>query len=424
MSTPRLSLRKKILFSFTVFAICLLAAFLVAEAIVRLAWPNVDLMALTGRKKSGASSMAQWAYVDAFSAFRAQPGEYRGKTVNSHGFMSTPELDREKPPGTIRIAFLGGSATAGTGLRADESTWPWRTTALLRQRLPGRQIEFINGALPGYSTFESYGRLWSRLRFFDPNIVVVYQGWNEMYYFNRVGTITRWRTLSDGSWSLDRGRAIVTYAPLWIDRVIWPSQILSKARLRLTEPLAGEVGPTGEEASSSPDEHQQLALRMPVQLASVGLPLGLILADGAGDQTARIEATEPKTELTDSFDLAGLEIFRDNLALIREAAKLFGWELFVAKQATLIVPGLSEELRQRCHYDFHGFGHDAHVRAFAEIYRVIDEEVAPEQVINTTRLSGRSELFLDHVHPTAEGAKAIAEIVADALSERAAALRD
>lgn len=422
MRTP---LRKKILFSLAVFAISLFAAFLVAEAFVRLAQPNVDLLALTGRKKSGANPMAEWADVDAFSAFRARPGKYRGKTVNSHGFISTPEISPEKSPGTIRIVFLGGSATAGTGISADESTWPWRTTELLRDRFPGRRIEFINGALPGYSSFESYGRLWSRLRFFEPDVVVVYQGWNEMYYFNRAWTITRWRTLPDGSWGFDRGRMSATYAPLWIDRLIYRSQILSKARLRWTEPVAGEVGPLEEEASAPPRGGREAASGTPIRLASIGAPRSVLAATGRrNDSQVPVEASAAETGLENTFDLAALEIWRGNLQLIREASELFGWELFVARQATLIVPDLPAELRERCRYDFHGFGHDAHVRAFAEIYRIIDEEIPPDRVIDTTPLSGRPDLFLDHIHPTVEGAAAIGEIVARALGDRAVSLRD
>ena len=159
---------------------------------------------MTGRAP-GPNPMSRWAQVDAFCAYRARPddtGRY-GKTVNRDGFISTPELAVAKEPGVLRVAFLGGSSTAGTGHRlTDEQTWPWRTAELLREKFPERRIEFLNGALGGYTTFESYGRLWSRIRFYSPDVVLVNHAWNEMYYFDHED-LTRWRTLPDGSWSFD-----------------------------------------------------------------------------------------------------------------------------------------------------------------------------------------------------------------------------
>jgi len=53
--------------------------------------------------------------------------------------------------------------------------------------------------------------------------------------------------------------------------------------------------------------------------------------------------------------------------------------------------------------------------AFKQIYQIIDEEIAAEYVIDTSQLSGISEYFYDHIHPTELGSQKIAEIVAKAL---------
>ncbi len=60
--------------------------------------------------------------------------------------------------------------------------------------------------------------------------------------------------------------------------------------------------------------------------------------------------------------------------------------------------------------------YEAHVEAFAEIYRVIDEEIPADHIIDTTAISGIPEYFHDHIHPTIEGSQAIAKIIADALT--------
>ena len=346
--------------------LALFAALLIAEIAVRIIVPHTDLFVVTGRT-AGPNPMAEWAQVDAFSAYRARPGEYAssGKTVNRHGFISTPDIDTDKPAGTLRIAFLGGSSTAGSGHDlADEATWPWLATDLLRERSSG-DVDFINGALGGYSTFESYGRLWSRLRFFQPDIVVVYHGWNEMYYLSSTRDMSAWKTLPDGSWGFHTGPKMVVYAPHWSDHVFRYSQLLTKFRVDLSARQHGELG---------------------------------------------LNSDNRKALDTDRFD-----VFRTNLRLMREAATIMGAELFVAKQATLIVADNPDVCLFACRYEFHGFGHEDHVEAYDRIYAIIDEEIDAAHVIDVTGISGDPEMFVDHVHPTEAGARKIAAIVADAI---------
>lgn len=363
-----LSRKRKLLFGCFSLGLSVIFAFTLTEIVIRATRPYIDIFELTGRTV-GVNPMSAWAVVDAFCAYRPKSGRYAAqKTVSSMGFISTPEITVDKPEGTVRIVFLGGSSTAGTGKNlADSETWPWRAVEMTRTHV-SQDVDFINAAAGGYSSFESYGRLWSRLRTFSPDIVVVCHGWNEMYYFRDSGEILSWRTLPDGSWSLaTSGEAITAYSPLAVDAVVRRSQILSRMRLLLSQPLSGEAG----KASGSP--------------------------------------------LATDFDHAGPSIWRTNLRLIREACRVIGARLFVVKQPTLIVPDLPEELRGRCRYEYHGFDHDAHVRAFSEIYRVIDEEIPDDFVIDATELSGRPEIFFDHVHPTPMGTTEMAEIVSRSL---------
>ena len=358
--------RRQIKLALASSAIGVFVALLLAEVAVRVFVPYSDLFVVTGRI-AGRNPMEEWAQVDAFSAYRAKPGEYgsSGKTVNRHGYISTPDIETEKRPGTLRVVYLGGSSTAGSGYDlADESTWPWLATELLRERMSG-DIDFINGALGGYSTFESYGRLWSRLRFFDPDIIVLYHGWNEMYYLSGTRKISAWKTLPDGSWGFEKGPKLATYAPHWSDHVFRYSQLLTKIRMDLTPRQFGELG---------------------------------------------LNTGNSRTLDSDRF-----EVFRTNLKLIREAAAIMDAELYVAKQATLIVAEDPGVCVLSCRYEFHGFGHDDHVEAYDRIYSIIDEEIDVAHVIDVTELSGNPALFVDHVHPTESGAMKIAAIVADAI---------
>ena len=377
---PGLSLRAKRRFTALAAIVPSALLLLAAEIDVRLTSPHDDLWALTGRSVAR-QPIADWAFLDAYSAWRGRPGVYHAgavtKTVNRDGFISTPEISQVKPPHTIRIAFLGESSTAGTGtLLPDSITWPWRVAEDLRHR-PGRtdSIEFLNAALGGFSTFESMGRLWSRVRFYSPDIIVLYHGWNEMYYFKAVDNMANWHTLPDGSWGLEASEPVTVYQPRWYDWLARPSQILTKVRLRLSPAVNGEA-----------------------------------------------KAGAFQKPLADHYDRRGLEIFRTNLRLIRSTAQTLGMELFVGKQATLIVPGLPASERARCRYDLHGFDHDAHVDAFRHIYEIIDQEIPRDHVIDVTSLSGVPENFHDHIHPTDLGAARTAKIMADALAPAVAAI--
>ncbi len=363
--TP-ISFRKRLLFGALISLLSAAFAFSLVEAYVRLTRPKKDIYVLTGRIP-GPNPASEWAFVDAFSAFRPKPGQYAvGKTISAQGFFATPEITLAKPKGTIRIMFLGGSATAGTGKDlTDPETWPWQTVEMVRKRVHSR-VDFINAAVPGYSLFESFGRLWSRIRYFEPDIVVVCHGWNEMYYFEKADDILSWRTLPDGSWShLTTAKPFATYSPHRIDPLIRWSQALTRIRMRYSRPLGWEVGPLTSEPLKSDYNH------------------------------------------------SGLSIYRTNLKLLREACAVMGMKLFVAKQPTLIVPNLPPEERKRCRYERHGFDHDAHVDAFREIYDVMDQEFPGSSVIDLTPISGRPECFFDHIHPTPTGCLEIATVVSE-----------
>ena len=347
------------------------------ETFFRATRPHYDLMGYTGRKDRPLD-MGSRAFVDAFCAYRLKPDlrheakvsktEPAWKTTNSHGHISTPEIDPEKQKNVKRIVFLGGSSTAGDATAlADELTWPWQVNELLNQEASIAPVDFINAAIGGYSSFESFGVLTARLRFFKPDIAVLYQGWNDMYYYREPDKILEWRTLPDGSWTFDRPtKREAVVAPAWYDHLIKGSQILTHLRISLANPEYGER---------------------------------------AGENYGHLLPTYPP------------EIYRSNLRLIRSACESMGTELFVCKQATLSVPGLSQNDQDRCGYALHGFDHNAHLRAFAEQYQIIDEEIDARHRIDLTELSGQSRLFHDHIHLTPEGTLQVAKRVADHLSE-------
>lgn len=376
-AAPRrsLPLRRKLAFA---AALPLLALGL-GEVAVRATKPPSDLWADTGRAP-GPDPMSRWADLDAFCAYRGRPGQYGGegggprKTINAEGFISTPEIAPEKPPGRVRIAFLGGSSVAGVSpVLADEDTWPWQCMQLLRAAHPELDLDFLNAALAGFNSFETYGRVWARVRFFQPDVVVICHGWNDFYYWHPtpMDRIENWRTRPDGSWSWEKSQVVL--APRWFDHLIWPSQLLVKLRWQVANVRRAE-GESGEAMDMLPD-----------------------------------------------FDPRAVAVYRDNLRLHAAAADALGYDLFAVDEATIVTPGLSPEWQAKCEFSWHGFDYPAHVRAYEALNRTTREVLGAARVIAMDEVSGHTEWFHDHVHPNEAGARRIAEVVARRLS---AHLRD
>lgn len=369
---------KRLLYSLIILFVGLLAILVIGELMMR-SRGKLDLKALTSRTFTH-NPMREWAFINPYAAYSPRPGQDTnfGKSVNNFGFISTPAIKTvPKPAGRIRIAFLGGSSTAGTGtLLKDEDTWPYQTWLALQKALPQADIEMINAAANGYTSFESYGRLWSQVRFFAPDIVLVYHGWNEMYYFddtdpNKILTRT-WKP--DRDWGFPPIEIPRRLAPIWLDRFFQWSELYSAIRIAgasgSKEAPAGELG--GEKKSDS--------------------------------------------QLADSFDPAGVDIFRQNLLLMKTACEVIGAEFYVVKQATLITEDLPPAMRdERCFTWYHTFNYQAHLQAFSAINQMISTSFPPNRVIDATVMSGNPDLLFDHVHLTPEGSRNLAKIVLEAL---------
>ncbi|MBN2057051.1 hypothetical protein JW905_19140, partial [bacterium] len=92
-------------------------------------------------------------------------------TTNRYGLRG-PDITIAKPVHVYRILTIGDSATFGHGIEAAE-TFQCRLEELLRRRYPERGVEVINGACPGWTTYQGvrfYEHFGRRLR---PDAVVV-----------------------------------------------------------------------------------------------------------------------------------------------------------------------------------------------------------------------------------------------------------
>ncbi len=381
-----ISWRKRLLFVAAMTATAALALLGIGEKMMRARRP-LDIRELTSPVQQP-NPKQHWAHVHPYAAFVPRPGNDASahKSVNNFGFVSTPAMQTvAKPAGRLRIAFFGGSSTAGTGtLLEDQDTWPFQTWRRLKEAYPGLDLEMINAAADGYTSFESYGRLWSQIRFFSPDIVVVYHGWNEMYYFDDASPERLVRRLYTGErdWGFPAVVGQPALAAAFLDRWLGWSQLYCATRVA----------------------HARRGR----------LPIG-------GGESGGPRKTD--AELAADFDLRGVDVFRQNLLLMKGVCDLLGAEFYVMKQATLIAPDLPQAVRdERCFTWYHAFNYAAHLRAWAAIYEMIDRTFPAARVIDATPLSGRPDLLFDHIHPTPDGCRALAGLTADALRRHSAKL--
>jgi lysophospholipase L1-like esterase len=151
--SPRKSAAFRLL-GLAVAAAVLLVVFTAAELVLRLcglpaaADPSA---APPGQLESAKDPRLGWIFpASTEGVFRRGPGETVERT-NSLGLRS-PEIDAAGD-GTTRILVTGDSFAFGWGVRESES-FPRRLEAMLRERLPGRRIDVVNAAVPGYSVWQ------------------------------------------------------------------------------------------------------------------------------------------------------------------------------------------------------------------------------------------------------------------------------
>jgi len=98
---------------------------------------------------------------------------------NSNGFRG-PEFSEIKPPNTYRIFMVGGSTMIGSGESSDETTIPGILQKIFDSNTSVQKIEVINAGANGANSNSELHLLNEKLITFSPDLVVVYDGWNDL----------------------------------------------------------------------------------------------------------------------------------------------------------------------------------------------------------------------------------------------------
>ena len=342
--------------------------FLLIENIFHAHPKKPRLLELTGKMET-TNTLLNWAENEPYFAYspRSDIDSLDGKYINNYGFISTPDIEMEKDSSTIRIVFLGGSSTAGTGKNLiDEETWPWKVSKTLNGK--GLKVDFINAACGGFTTFDSFGILWSKVRFFNPDIIVVNHGWNDFGYFHQaIDDLIQFRKNEQNKYEGVKFRGYFeTYKPLAIDPFIKWSQTFTRLRLLVyNKPGKGEI------------------------------------------------IFEEEFDTIQIKELQGTDVFYENLILIKEFGETFHAKVFFCKQPTLITNDSIDFSKNQEQYRVEFI--QKRKDDFDLIYEIIDSVAEPNQIIDLRKLSGVEAYFWDHIHPSPQGTDEIASIVVDSL---------
>lgn len=104
--------------------------------------------------------------------------------IDSRGFRN-PEIEMPKPPGRIRVAFVGASTTFCAEVSSNEATWPSLVTRELGRRYPKLSFDHVNAGVPGYGLEAESQSLREQVAPLQPDVVVFYEGANELSYDTR-----------------------------------------------------------------------------------------------------------------------------------------------------------------------------------------------------------------------------------------------
>jgi len=98
---------------------------------------------------------------------------------NSHGFRGA-EFSEIKPPNSYRIFMVGGSTMFGSGESSDDTTIPGILQKIFdSDNSITQKIEVINAGISGGNSHSEFELLMS-LNKFQPDLVIVYDGWNDL----------------------------------------------------------------------------------------------------------------------------------------------------------------------------------------------------------------------------------------------------
>lgn len=109
--------------------------------------------------------------------------------INSLGFRGR-EFDVAQKKNRLRIFCSGGSTTA-CDCNHDDETWPARLEQYLRDNQ--YDVEVVNAGVQGWYSYQELLRFKNEIATYQPDIVLLHQGWNEEFEFSSLSLGKTWQ---------------------------------------------------------------------------------------------------------------------------------------------------------------------------------------------------------------------------------------
>ena len=109
-------------------------------------------------------------------------------TINSLGFRGD-EFSIVKSNDVFRIFMIGGSTMFGHGATSDQTTIPGYVQQFFQNHDDEFKIEIINGGIQGADSYAELKLIETKLISYSPDMVIVYDGWNDLRAENTAKSI-------------------------------------------------------------------------------------------------------------------------------------------------------------------------------------------------------------------------------------------
>ena len=115
------------------------------------------------------------------------------RTYNSHSFRGA-EFEKVKEHGVdFRIFAVGGSTTFGAA-SDDNQTWPAHLQKIIDDEITNQKIQVINAGMSGGVSESNYDLIKNKLSTLDPDLIIIYEGWNDSNTVPIEETIRNWES--------------------------------------------------------------------------------------------------------------------------------------------------------------------------------------------------------------------------------------
>ncbi|MDX1735740.1 MAG: SGNH/GDSL hydrolase family protein, partial [Halioglobus sp.] len=109
--------------------------------------------------------------------------------------------------------FIGASTTYCAEVSGNDQVWTELVSRKLEEQLPGMEVDYINGGVPGYTTTQSMTNLRGRMLPLDPDVVVIYHATNDVA--NETRAIATQRGVKKANLATEES-AMSRYSVLWL----------------------------------------------------------------------------------------------------------------------------------------------------------------------------------------------------------------